>query len=76
MTETNRTGPAVRRLVLYRLAAELALEELPEPVIVQSLAFEPAAEGMTADELRTIARRVQAEHRRRTATEDDPAVAS
>lgn len=72
---TARVDPAVRRLVLYRLAAELALEELPERVIVQALAFEPAAQHLSTEGLRTIARRVQAEHRRRTATED-AAVAS
>lgn len=66
MTDT-RTNRVVRRLVLYRKAAELAVDDLPEQVIVQSLVFEPAAETMSVDELRTIARRVQAEHQRRSA---------
>ncbi|MGY1719286.1 hypothetical protein ACI8AG_09590 [Blastococcus sp. SYSU DS0552] len=67
MTATTTTDPAVRRLAIYRLAAALALEDLPERVIVQALAFEPAAERMSTDELRDVTRRVCAERRRRAA---------
>lgn len=74
MTST-RIDPAVRRLVLYRKAAELAIEGWPESVIVQSLAFEAAADFTSTEQLRTIARRVLDEHQRRTQVEH-PAVAS
>ncbi len=63
---------AARRLAIYRLAAEMALDDCPESMIVQALAIDPITTGMTTDELRDVARRVCAEYARRTHAEVAP----